>query len=494
MAGIGGISPGFFNSYDNSLQRQSPYQYDPSQYVDPTQAIAAQQQMAKQIFAMQNPRLALPQQFGSAIGNYLAQQVNPNTPQNQSQQQPQQDPVTAAIKQARQKLVQQGITDPGESLFKAATQVMNSGQFDDNPHAEQILDKAMTWSTKQYGYDPELQRKMDMEAQNKSAENIKLPNGKTVSAPPGTPQYKAYIDAGGIRAADLPQQTPGSVEKWDINGRLAAGQVGPQGQPVDLKHPTVTSSSPMQYQVSDTASGMGSAGLLGSTGTTAAADKARKEGTDREIATVNAVRGMDNIVDNVKSSNGASVGTFGDIMEKGQNIVSTAQNFASYAGQGQLLDPKTYNWKGLDASIGTMKGNAAAATKYHSLMLSAAYMMAAAQSPNNTDEKMTRQRVEANLDILAEHSDDPQIVVSTIQNASQMLKDNLRTQAKGYGLKTPLLDDYEAGRNGSQSPQPTRPGQSSSPYKSDGDIKSAYKAGKITKEQAMQELKRFGYT
>jgi hypothetical protein len=452
-----GVTPGFFNSYDRSLNQQDPYQYDPNNYVDPMAAVAMQQQYAKQLFAMQNPRMALPQQFGAALGGMLQQHLPqsmqaPQGAQGQPQGQGPKTPVAQAIEQAKVKYIQQGLPQ-GEALFKAAGDIEASGQFKDDPQADQILNHASVYAKEKLGYTP-MSEKDRRELESNSV-NLQTPRG-TFAFIKGTPEYKQAIQAGAKVAGEVPQMSPGSLHEFKQGGLFVTMQVQADGS----MKPVSKSSSPMQYQTSGNPEQMGDAGLIQNTSTAASNDKNKKEMVDRDIATTNAVAGIDKIVDTI-GNNPSGVGTPGDVYEKGQNLISTVKNFAGYLGQEDLMDPKTYNWKGLDKTIGTMQGNAAAATKYHSQMVAAAYMMAAAQSNNNTDEKMTKARVEANLEMLAKHSDDPAIVINTLKSTSQMLQENMKRQAQGYGAETPVLDKYNADRQAKDKP-PQRPGQGSS--------------------------------
>lgn len=473
MANIPGYTPGFLlqdNRYNNALP---PSQYDPNNVVDPMQAIAAQQAYAKQMFAMQNPRLALPQQFGAAIGSAL--QGRGQSAPAPSQGGPD-DPVAAAIHSKAVAYGAQGM-DAAAALYKAAGDVEQDPTLSKDPNAEKYVEKARSYAVKQ-GYSPEQEASRAFEKQKLPYDNLRLPNGTVVAAQQDTPEYKAYMTAGAVKSGELPQIPVGQRQEEKSGGKYVESQWdGSKWNKV------ASSSQPMQYQVTGTPDQMGSAGLMGQTGTTAANDKNIKELTDRGIATTNALRGIDKTLDTLNSNPGA-VGTPGDLAEKGQNIVATAGSLASSLGMSpDLLKSSNYDWKGLDKMTGTLQGNAAAATKYHSQMVSLAYMMAAAQSNNNTDEKMTKQRVEANLEMLAEHSDDPSIVKNTMSSVRQQMKDNYQTQISAYkpqGFNSPV-DQYESQRK-----------QASAP-KTDVDIKAAFRAGKMTREEAKAALAAHGY-
>lgn len=437
------ITPGFLLNdarYNNS---QSPYAYDPNQMVDPTAAIQMQQQYLKQMFAMQNPRLALPQQFGAALGAALSGQKAGGGQAPQSGGQGPQTPVGQDIHQKYLANLKAGM-DQGEALYKASQQSQMEGKFSNDPIAEKVYDKATTWALEKYKYDPNIGKASKASAQQET-ENLVDQTGNIRAFRKGTPEWQQAVDSGQYKkASDTPQLTPGSLHEVKVGGMYNTYKVQPDGQMKLVGK----SSQPMQYQVSGTPEQMAQGGLLGSTGTTAANDKNRKELADRQIATVNAVRGLDQISDTIDASKGSAVGTAGNWYEKGNNIVSTARNLAGNFNQTDLLDPKTYNWKGLDTVIGKVRGQAIDATKYHSQMVATAYMMAAAQSNNNTDEKMTRQRIEANLEMLAEHSDDPAAVKTALATARTQLVDNFHTQSQVYDptYKATALDEYNESR------------------------------------------------
>lgn len=435
------ITPSFLLQDARYNQSLPPSEFDPNYSVDPTTAIQAQQAYLKQMFAMQNPRLALPQQFGQAIGNLL-QGGGPQAAPTPGPGSGPQDPVAAAIHQKAVAYGAQG-SDPGEALFKAAGDVERDPSMGGAPNAQKWIEKARTYAIKTYGYNPEQEKQRQFERDKAPLDNLKLPNGKIVGAQAGTPEYKAYINAGAVKAGEQPQIAVGTRREDKQGGMYITTQWdGEKWKQVGK------STQPMQYQVSGTPDQMAEGGLLGTTGTTAANDKNRKELADRQISTVNALRSIDSISDTIKQSQGSAVGTAGDWYEKGNNIVQTARNLAGNFNQQDLLDPKQYNWKGLDNVVASVRGKAIDATKYHAQMVATAYAMAAAQSNNNTDEKMTKQRVEANLEILAEHSDDPQAVLSALGNARQMLKDNFKTTADVYSpsYKAEGIDQYENSR------------------------------------------------
>lgn len=435
------ITPGFLLNdarYNNSL---GPSSYDPNLMIDPTSAMQMQQQYLKQMFAMQNPRLALPQQFGQAIGNAI--QGNPQQGSQQAPQGPPDSPVGQYIHAQAVKYGASGL-DAGEALYKAAGDAEQNPMAQQDPTAQKMIEKARTYAIEKLKYDPNIGKAAKASAEEQT-ENLQDKQGNVQAFRKGTPQWQQAIDSGQYRkAGDVPELTTGSTHEMKVNGSYVTLQVQGDGS----MKPIAKSSQPMQYQVSGTPEQMSQGGLLGSTGTTAANDKNRKELADRQIATVNSLRAIDSISDTIKSSQGSAVGTAGDWYEKGNNIVQTARNLAGNFNQQDLVDPKTYNFKGLDSVVQSVRGSAIDATKYHAQMVAAAYTMAAAQSNNNTDEKMTRQRVEANLEILAEHSDDPQAVIGALNNARKQLKDNFNTQAQVYspGYKSDAIDQYEQSR------------------------------------------------
>lgn len=457
----GGITPGFLLQdarYNNSL---SPYAYDPNQAVDPTAAIQMQQQYLKQMFAMQNPRQALPQQFGAALGAALSGQ------RAGGQQMPQgPGPQSPTAQFIHQRSVELGKSmDAGQALYMAAAEAEQNPVTQSDPVADKVIDKARTWAIEKYKYDPNLGKAAKLSAQNET-ENLTGPEG-TRAFRKGTTEWQTAIDSGQYKkAGEIPQLKPGDFQEMKVGGMYHTYVVQPNG---DLKL-QAKSTQPMQYQVSGTPEQMAEGGLIRSTGTTAANDKNRKELADRQIATVNALRGLDSVSDTIKSSQGSAVGTAGDWYERGNNIVQTARNLAGNFNQQDLIDPKTYNWKGLDTVVGKVRGKAIEATKYHSQMVATAYMMAAAQSNNNTDEKMTRQRIEANLQMLAEHSDDPKAVLGALDTAKDQLVGNFKTQAKVYdpSYQASALDDYIASK---------KPKKTSGPY-SDAEKEKRYQAWK----------------
>lgn len=468
------ITPGFLLQDARYNQSLPPSSYDPNMVVDPTAAIQAQQQYLKQMFAMQNPRLALPQQFGAALGAALQgnKAAGPQAPVAQGPQ----DPVAAALHQKAVQYGSQGL-DAGEALYKAAADVEQDPKLSADPNAEKFIEKARTYAIEKLKFDPNIGKAAKASAAL-DTENLQGPDGSVRGFAKGSPEWQQAIASGQYKKADaIPQLTTGSTHEVKVNGQYVTYKVQPDGSMKAVSK----SSQPMQYQVSGNPEQMAAGGLIGSTGTTAGNDKNEKELADRQIASVNAIRSIDSISDTIKSSQGSAVGTAGDWYEKGNNIVQTARNLAGNFNQQDLLDPKQYNWKGLDSVVSGVRGKAIDATKYHAQMVATAYAMAAAQSNNNTDEKMTKQRVEANLEMLAEHSDDPQAVLTALQNARQQVKSNFQTQADVYkpGYKANALDEYEK----------TRQPKLDSPE----DIKAAYKAGKISKADAKKALAAHGY-
>lgn len=427
-----GLTPGLFlqqGRYNNSLD---PSSYDPNNFVDPYAAIAMQQQMARQIFQMQNPRLALPQQFGAALGG-MAQQLMRPAPADQGQQQ--QAPASPEGQELHQAAITLKQQDPGmpfnEALYKAADQLESKYGETASPQQQKVWEHAQDWAKKN-GYDPnklrEVQGEEEIKSKYKSGENLVLPNGKKVLAVPGTPEYNAYMNAGALKAGDLPQMTPGSLHEAKSNGLYRTYQADAQGN-IDLKKPNLSSIQPITYGATVTGPDAQSAWPGGPrTFDNASAAKTTEELTNRAIATKNLIDGIDQLKATATAN---SIGNPADFNEKALNIASTVGTLAGQLGLNVPTDPSkyksTYN-KGLAASIAK---SGVDAEKVKSLMLSVALLDEATNGDKNASDANRKFSVEQHMRIMGEDTSNLPALLATLDQRRTMAIKQLNNEFEG---------------------------------------------------------------
>lgn len=174
MASIG-MGSGLANPYlqaDRLVQQQPASQYDPSQYINPQllaqQAFANQGQYLSQSFNQQNPRMALPQNVGAALGAGVSQfasgmhaAMSPSqsgNPQQGTPQDPsqgiQQEFYKRLSTQLQAQIAQGGTPNYGKAQYLAATSLMTDPTYTQSPVAQSIAAKYVT-DAKEKGYTPE---------------------------------------------------------------------------------------------------------------------------------------------------------------------------------------------------------------------------------------------------------------------------------------------------------------------------------------------------
>jgi hypothetical protein len=439
---LGQLDPNFYlqaQRYNNS-PGTGFFGYDPYMaQANPFMGPELQQEYLRQMFNLQNPRQALPNNMGLALGN-LAQQAfskfqqGQNSGDPQQQQQQQQGPMQLNPQQKLQQIHQQILTKtqayaqqgmaPAEAFYTAGTDMLlNSGNLD--PVIQQEGQRAME-QAKTMGYNPE-----QAITRSYTIENFRRPTDNAiVGLRTGSPEWRVATQQNWPKAGDVSGFKPGESRQLFINGRYTTEYADTNGQfPEHTK--SDTSSAPAQYinQTTGPPDVMGPAGLAPQISTAAAADKQKQELASREENTKNFTDQVNKILSTVRNSNGGAVGKPGDIYEHANEWIMTAKTLAGQFNQQDLLDPRTYNFAGLDEVVGKLRGSAISATTYHSQMLSAAYLMTALQSNEGDMGRISKQRVQDNLEQLAEHSSDPQAIINTLQSAVDTAVNNLRTKS-----------------------------------------------------------------
>lgn len=431
---------------DRLVNQQGLFNFNPQSYIDPTQIqdvqmqiYALQQQYARQQLALQQPQRVLASNFGQALGGGLSrlagmamgtQSGTPGVPPaDSSQSTPQQTPVLADLTRKMQQYAQLG-QSRGEALANASNDLTKDPRYQD-PVSQQYLDRAYKTAVDQYKYDP----KIDQEKKNKVDNFVNPQTEQVMGFKQGSPEWNAATANNWPKAADQPVPEYGAqrtylqgglhiTDRW--NGREWE-TVGKSTNPEQFIRSQTTTGTPEQ---------MAQAGLLQHVSTASAADKIQTEMSNREVATKNFDDLVGKIETEVRSAPGA-IGKPGDVYEHVNDWVQTAKTLAGQVDQQDLLDPKTYNWKGMDKVVTGLRGSGIEATKVHSMMLSAAYMMAAMQGNDNNEGRISKQRIEDNMEILAEHSSDPRAFLETVQSARDTAISNLRNEAqeKGFNLR-----------------------------------------------------------
>lgn len=480
------ITPGYFlqaGRYNNGLD---PSGYDPNNTVDPMQAIAVQQQYAKSILQYQqqltNPRLALPQQFGAALGGAV-QGWLPNSMQEQPPaggQQPQQGPQTdqgQALHQAAVQLMQQnpGMAMP-EALYKAADQTDASGTYDADPMMEKVLDHARDWAKKQ-GYNPSLDSEEKTKAQYKPAEQFKnKKTGEVVLSQPGTDLYKHVVDSGDfVKLGDTPQLTPGSVHEIKKGGLFQTSQVDAQGN-LDTTKPVAKSTAPIQLGATLSGDDAKNSGLYpGRIVDNVDYAKTRDKLSNRSIATQNFSDAVDQLT---KTATAESIGNPGDFNEKALNIGSTVGTLAKQFGLSVSTDPDDYKSKYSSGLAKSIAKNGVDAERVKSLMLSTALLHEAMSGDKNSPDANRKYAVEQHMRILGEDSSNLPALLATLQQDKDMAMRQLKNEFEGnpnIGVSKPkALQEWEKQQSENSSISP-----SASPMSNwNADKKARYEAWK----------------
>lgn len=423
----GMFSPSQFTGMDKFYNQQSPAAYDPTQYVDPLAAIQMQQEYAKQIFQMNNPRQALPQQFGAALGGF-AQQLMGQGGQGQQPQQAQgaqgpQTPVGQDVHSRYLTNLQSGMSQ-GEALYQAAHDSEASGKFDGDPMAEKVYDKATTWAVDKYKFDP----KVAQEAKLKPAENfVNNKTGERRTAQPGTPEYNQILASGEYnKAADVPQEANNTVKEYKSNGLYHSQIIGPDGK---IAH-SFSSTQPIQYGATVTGDDAKTTWPNGPK-TFGNADAAANTTalTNRSIATKNALDSID-LLD--KTATGMAIGKPGDIAE---HISNTRSTIGTLAGQlGLSSDPDSYKMNWAPATAPQLdKWNKAGvdAEKVKSLFLETALLDEATNGDKNASDANRKFSVEQHMKILGEDSSNPDALHATLMQRRSQLVSQLNNEFEG---------------------------------------------------------------
>lgn len=416
-----------YDQSDRINQAQGYLNFNPNAYIDPRLIPLLQMQAQQQQFNQQNPRAALPQNFGSALGGLASRALTkfgvlPGQPQDQAQQSPQGSPVVADLTAKRQQYIQNGM-NPGEALYQAATEVSADDKYQD-PGSQQIIAKAIT-AAKGQGFDPETAQKESYNTDN--FQNQKT--GVRDKARRGTAKWQALeSNPDWIKAGDVPLKAAGDVDQFDSNGMKITQQQGPGG---GMPQQIARSTGVAQFinNTSGTPQQMSDAGVIPKLSTASATDKEKIDLATQEANTKKFYDQVEKIKSTITDSNGAAVGKPGDVYEKADNWIQTARQLAGSVDQQELLSPSTYNFKGLDNVISKVRGSGIDATKYHAQMLSAAYLMTALQNPDGDIKQVSKERVQNNLDQLAEHSSDPKAILATLQDAQDTAVNNIRVSA-----------------------------------------------------------------
>ena len=457
---IGPMNAGsMIGSQDRLVNSQGLFNFNPNGYIDPSNITDIQLQMyqmqlrnqlelQRQSWNQNNPRAALANNFGQALGGGLSRlaslamgtggpssgtpQASPQAgPGGQVPQDPSQSqtPIVADITRKMQEYSQLGDAR-GEALAHAVNDLTKDPRYANDPMAQQYLDRAYRTAVENYKYDP----KIDQERRNK-VDNFVDPDGNSYGFKQGSPEWNAATQNHWVKAADQPIPENGKTRTYLQNG-LHYTDFWNGREWVNV----AKSTNPEQFIRSQNTTGtpeqMGSAGLLQNVSTASESDKIKLEMSNREVATKNFDDLTQRIKSEVQSAPGA-IGKPGDIYEHVNDWVQTARTLAGQVNQEDLLDPKTYNWKGMNTVVDNLRGSGIEATKVHSMMLSAAYMMAAMQGNDNNEGRISKQRIEDNMEILAEHSSDPKAFLQTVESARDTAINNLRNeaQAKGYNLR-----------------------------------------------------------
>lgn len=449
------ITPGYLLQAGRYNQQQDPLGYDPNNVVDPMQAIAVQQQYAKSLLQYQqqltNPRLALPQQFGAALGGAV-QGALPQSMQAGPQQAPQgpqagpQTPAAQAIHQKFLELKQSGM-DAGEALYTAA----DAG--DDQQYGEQggkAADQARQWAIKNLKFDPETERKAKIEAKYKGGINYVDPkSGEQVSVQPGSSIEKALMSSGFIRAGEQGSVPMGTVEhQTNMKGLDVYNTMGAGGKSAKTSYgvaPVQVSATLTGDDASAAAAGT-HPGLL----TNAGHDKSVEELTHRSAATQNAVDALDGL-QGLLNQDPNSVGKAGDVTEKFNNLASTVQSLANTAS-GTTPDKRDYTLTSAQAKkmaglVDRFRSSGVNATKWNAAITDAAYAIEAAQGDKNTDPASRKSRIDQiKNELLADSSSDAGAIGGVIDMQKNTL---LKRLSRDYDnapqavSKPTFLKDYE---------------------------------------------------
>lgn len=454
MPTIPGMIPGAGLFMQSDRMMNSPNMplsmYDPNQYVDPMQAIAYQQQLAQQLFQMQNPMLALPNNMGRALGGAIQNMMNQgkgdqqtaganNTPEQQNPH----DAYTAVKMAAHILQMQDPNMSQGEALYKGADLVNKTGQFEDTK-SQAILQQAVEASQKKYGYNPMEARKLAQElAMAPSANFLNQNDGRRITAQQGTPEYQnlSSPNSGWVRTSDVPANAPYQTREYKKNGLYYTEILGPDGKPTH----TFSSTQPIQYSLAASTNGTGTSPDPNFPGmpnynpkapvyTNDAADKITRETTNRAAAAQTAFDAVDTL-DKLIRKNPGSIGLAGDYKEKFNEFVSTAKSLYGTA-TGQAVGLPGYNPDKAPiypqilgfVQRGIIDGRDA--VKFNAAMAHAAYAIEAAQGHENADPSTRKFNLEKiQNELLGDSTADP---VAQLQVHQQVKADLLKSLNNVY--------------------------------------------------------------
>ena len=424
---LGNIDP-LLMGIDRLNNQQGYYNYDPNGYIDPNQMLSLQPQYLKQMFAMQNPRMALPQQLGGALGGFGAQLLDKLSgkagPQQAAQPGVQRAPVEQDIENTRLQNLRAGMSQ-GEALYKAAQEAAASGRYEDDPAAQRTIDRATTWAVDKYKYEPQAEQKAALETSNL----VNTTDGKRITVRRGPERWRQLIDSGDYaEAGAIPSLTPGSYHQFDKNGMIVTMQVQPDGS---LKQ-VASSTQPVQYGATVTGDEAKAVWPNGpKTFSNADAAEVTKDLTNRSIATKNAIDSIDLLT---KTASGASIGTPGEIAEKVSNARNTISTLAGMMGMSS--DPNDYKisadtWKRMAPSLDRWAKAGIDAEKVKSLFLETALLDEATNGDKNASDANRKYSVEQHMKILGEDSSSPQALISTLQQRRKQLVNQLNNEFEG---------------------------------------------------------------
>jgi hypothetical protein len=241
-----GSGTGLMNGYlqaEKFQQSQPGMVYNPNQYLDPNQLLAMSQMQQQaymgQMFNQQNPRMALPQNVGAAVGGALSRALTPSqagNPQQGTQQDPtnqiQQEYYKRTAQQYQALMAQAGgkPVNPLQAQYAAASSFIGDPTYGQSSIAQNFAAQRIDEISKQWS--PEKQSTIDAniaaknastaEAQDKQLDIVsqikkrqqddqmvpvkwtKGPDGKTMVAQQAGGFIPAYLDDNLTPDPDLP--------------------------------------------------------------------------------------------------------------------------------------------------------------------------------------------------------------------------------------------------------------------------------------------------
>jgi hypothetical protein len=437
------------------------YQYQLAQ-------MAMQQEMQRNQFQQQQPMMALPSNFGNALGqvagaalfgqspqasqqNQQAWQqnpmvppggTNPMAPQNQIGAQPpgppqgqdpsQMDPNLAMYYSAqsdyRDYLADEIKKNRGsnvwEARYKAAARVVEDEHYQDNPIVNNWFDK-LAANAKAGGYEP-LNEKDRSESYN-VYDTVDQRYKQVYKGSELEKQVQADDTGRYTKGSDQAVIPIGEEKTTPDKGLNRTDITGPSGSIAGTR----TSTSPATFGVNAN----GTVGDVGDAQTrapkvwsTGSADAITKDLTNRDASTKIAIDGIDNIIGLI-DKNPASIGQSGDILRKLNDWRSTASGLT-----GTLFGSKNNydispNVAGKMAPIvDRFRGTGIDATVFNGAITDLAYSIEAAQGNTNTDPQSRKNRIDQiKEDILGDNSSDPLAQKATLQYIRSSLVSKINT-------------------------------------------------------------------